>query len=224
MVIQERSYGGKLFRPTPEIYTSDDQNLLIIASPWGNPQAAREFIEIVSTQYRASVEDLDKTSIGHLSDHFSREENRLRMSMLAAHEDIKEKYNDDTLSAGLEVLCCLKIENKVSWFVVGAPFIALRRGEKLLPLHHPVDLSFDFSKDKTLPPLPKDLLGFQAQLNIEHGSFRREAGDQLLLINRSYVPHDVFTIPVAELNIENATLAMAKENENQPFWIGTLDF
>jgi hypothetical protein len=227
MVINDRSYGGKLFRPTPEIHINDNKTLCIIATPWGAPQAAKDFIDILSNLYLSSLEDMDKTVTVNSTavDFISMEENRLRMAIVSAHEDLQEKYNEDSITAGVEVLCCYREEFRLSWFVIGAPFMALRRGEHLLPLHHPVDLSYDFStKEKSLPPLPKNLLGLQAHLNLESGNFRLQKDDELLLIARSYVPHELFQIPPADLNIESATLAMAKENESQPFWIATLKF
>lgn len=227
MNINDRSYGGKLFRPTPEIYINEDQNLFVMATPWGATEVAKDFIEILTSQFRTSMEDLDKTMTTNsgAQDFMSFEENRLRMAIIAAHEDILEKYNEETISAGVEVLCFFKSEQKVSWFVVGAPFMGLKRDDKFLPLHHPVDLSFDFStKEKSLPPLPKNLLGVQSYISLESGSFRSQKDDEMILISRSYIPHEIFNMVNAEMTIENATLAMAKENENQPFWIGSLKF
>lgn len=223
MNIQDRSYSGKLFRPTPEVLINNDKDLFIMATPWGNPEAAKDFINLISTQYQTGLDDPDRTQSSQL-DFLSREENSLRLSIITAHEDIREKYNDDTVSAGLEILCCIKVDKTISWFVIGAPAIALRRTDKLVPLHHPVDLSFDFSKEKTLAPLPKNLLGLQSTLNLSHGNFRLQDNDELLLISRSYIPHSLFTMPVSDLHIESATLAMAKDNEDVPFWIGALKF
>jgi hypothetical protein len=224
MNIQDRSYGGKLFRPTPEIHINDDKTLCVIATAWGAPQAAKDFIEIISNLYLSTLEDMDRTVVTATNlDVNSLEENRLRMAIVSAHEDIREKYNEDSLTAGLEVMCGFKDELKFSWFVIGSPFIGLRRGDVLLPLHHSVDLSFDYStKALSLPPLPKSLLGLQSHLNIEQGNFRLQKGDELFLINRSYIPQALFAMPVPELDIESATLTMAKENENQPFWIAKL--
>lgn len=223
MQLIERSYGGKLFRPRPEVYVSDDQQLLIIATPWGPAITAREFIDIVSTRWRESGSDPDKTANYSIFDSMDADENRLRMAIQAAHEDIKDKYNDEEIVAGLEVLCILRNDRKITWFQVGTPFTSIIRDNKLFPVHHPVDLSFDLSTDKALPPLPKELLGFQNQVNIECGNFRAKKNDKLLFISRSYVPFEFFQMAPSTLDIENVTATLAQENEDHPFWIGILE-
>lgn len=223
MHIQERSYGGKLFRPRPEVYVSDDKNLVIIATPWGPEQVAKDFIDMVSTLMREGETDPDKTAVFLKSDSLDEQENRLRMSIMTVHEDLHDKYNEDTVTAGVEILCLIRNERRVTWFQLGAPFTTLIRHKTVLPIHHPIDLSFDFSTQKTLPPLPKELLGLQNYVHLESGSFRWQKEDRLLLISRSYIPQSLFQNNPQDMDLDQITALLAQDHQDHPFWIATLE-
>ncbi len=224
MQLQERSYGGQLFRPRPEVFFSDDRRLCIVATPWGPAQAAKDFIDLVSQQMRDADNDPDKTVVFLKMDSLDLQENRLRMAILSAHEDIRDKYNDDGLSAGLEILCLIKNDKKVTWFQLGAPFTSILRHNTIIPIHHPIDLSFDFSRNKVLPPLPKDLIGLPSHVHLEMGSFRADKDDRLMLISRSYVPHSLFLQEPAQITLESITKTLSEDHQDHPFWVGLLSF
>jgi hypothetical protein len=223
MQLQERSYGGQLFRPRPEIHISDNNSLVIIATPWGPAEAAKDFIELVTASLRNADSDPDQTVVFLKVDTLSTQENNLRMAIMSAHEDIRDKYNDDVASAGLEVFCLIKNEKKVTWFQMGAPATSLIRENKHIPIHHPLDLSFDFSRTKVLPPLPKDLIGLQNHIHLELGTFRWRHNDKLLLISRSYVPYELFKHEPQELNLDSVTKILSEDNQDHPFWLGILE-
>lgn len=152
MKLTTRPYGGKIFRPQPEVYISDDHSLLIIATPWGDSQIAKDFITTVTSSWQDGLRDPDKTYAYTPDDGLSSAEHLLKMAILTAHEDLKDKYNDEKLSAGLEILCLLKNQQKLSWFQVGAPSLILVRDQSLMPLFHAVDFSYDFSTLKNSCP------------------------------------------------------------------------
>ncbi|MCC6137599.1 MAG: hypothetical protein IT287_03135 [Bdellovibrionaceae bacterium] len=226
MQLTTRPYGGKLFRPLPEVHISDDQTMIIIATPWGNSAIAKDFISGVTTYWRDSTRDPEKTTTSSYipDDGLSQEEHLFKMAVLAVHEDLKEKYNEEDLSAGLEVLCLLKHQQKLSWFQVGAPSLVLVRDNSILPLYHPIDFSYDFSNsERLLAPLPKDLLGLQQHVSLGVGGLKWRKGDRFLLVSRSYIPSSFFeSITPATLTLDSASELFAKESENQPFWLGLL--
>lgn len=223
MRLQERSYGGKLFRPRPEIFISDDKKIFLLVTPWGPRRMAQLFIEKIQAELQDSTVDPDRTVVALSVDTMSEAENRLRLTLLSIHEDLREEFNNDTLTAGLEVLCLVKDDKKISWFQVGSPFFAILRDSHMLPIHHPLDLSFDHSKEATLPPLPKELLGLSQNINLEHGSFLHRKEDQILMIARSFVAPEVFSLPVTEMTLDRITQILAQDNVDHPFWLGFLD-
>ena len=223
MDFTERSYGGKLFRPRPEVFISDDKNFFIVATPWGHRRIAQVFIERVTSELQDFSVDPDHTVFSMPSDTMNEKENRLRLVLLSLHEDLREEFNSETLTSGLEILCLLKDENKISWFKIGAPFLAVLRSSQILPLHHPVDLSFDHSTTETLPPLPKQLYGLSQHTSIEHGNLMYRNGDRLLLVARSYMPFSTLQIKPDEMTLDNITLSLACDNEDQPFWLCLLE-
>ncbi len=222
MEINERSYGGKLFRPRPEIFISDDKKLFILATPWGQKRMAQVFIERVTSELQDFSVDPDHTVYSLPSDTLSEKENRLRLVLLSLHEDLREEFNSEALTSGLEILCLLKDGKKLSWFKIGAPFLAIMRATKILTLHHPVDLSFDHSTNQTLPPLPKQLYGLTQHSSLEHGNLLCQKGDRLLMVSRSYVPPQTLHLTPDKMDLDSLTLSLATDNEDQPFWIGLL--
>lgn len=224
MQITTRPYGGKLFRPLPEVHISDDQSLVIIATPWGNADIAKDFINGVTTFWRDSSRDSEKTTTYAPDDGLSQAEHLFKMAVLAVHEDLKEKYNEEELSAGLEVLCLLRNQQKMSWFQVGAPSLVLIRDKAMMPLFHPIDFSHDFSTpEETLAPLPKDLLGVQQQVNLNVGGLKLQKDDRFFMVSRSHIPSAFFqTLSPDTISLDEATSLLAKDNENQPFWLGLL--
>ena len=46
MTLEERSFSGKLFRPTPEVHIEEDGGFGVVATAWGNKQTAKKVIEI----------------------------------------------------------------------------------------------------------------------------------------------------------------------------------
>lgn len=235
MNFQERSYGGKLFRPRPEFHMAENSTLLIIATPWGNPQAATDFIETVSTQLRASNESNDQNVISMQIEGLNVSETLLRKAIFKAHDNVLEKFNDQVLSAGVEFICFLKNGPNITWFKVGAPFFCIIRDKTIMPLNHPVDYCFDYLIPEQLPgiaiprkdplpeppfaPLPKHMLGTHEQLHVESGTLRVSKGDRFLFISRSYVPGSLMAMDASKITLDSATLTLAKDNEDMPFWI-----
>ncbi len=223
MKLTERSYGGKIFRPRPRTFLSDDKNLLVIATPWGPRRMADVFLERIASEAQNPLSDPDLTILSTSNDIFNERENRLRLGLLSLHEDLREEFNAETLTSGLEILCLLRTHNKICWFQVGAPYLGLMRTPQHLPLYHPVDLSFDHSTpEKILPPLPRNLFGFSSHSSLEQGHFMQKPGDRLLLISRSYVPQSVFSLNTEDVSLDTVTQHLAQDHEEQPFWLGLI--
>lgn len=224
MQITSRPYGGKLFRPLPEVHLSEDHTLLIIATPWGNSSIAKDFINGVTTYWRDSAREANKNPMYAQDDGLSATEHLLKMAILAVHEDLKDKYNEEGLAAGLEVLCLLKDQKKLAWFQVGSPALVLMREKTFLPLFHPVDFSHDFSTPElSLPPLPKELLGVQQQVNLTVGGMKLHTGDRFLIVSRNSIPGKFFqTVDPETMTLDSASQIFAEDNEDQPFWVGLL--
>lgn len=224
MQLSERSYAGKIFRPRPQIFLSEDKNLLVIATPWGPRRMADVFLEKIASEAQSPLSDPDLTILSSFNDIFNERENRLRLGLLSLHEDLREEFNGEALTSGLEILCLLRTHNKICWFQVGAPFLGLMRTTQHLPLYHPVDLSFDHSTpEKVLPPLPRNLFGFSSYLSMEQGHFMQTPGDRLLLISRSYVPQSVFALNTTDISLDSVTQLLSKDHQEQPFWLGLID-
>lgn len=224
MNIEHRIYGGKFFRPEPVIEKSADGSTLFIATPWGPPEVATEFVESCINHLQSTQEDPDKTLIFTKKKQVTSGFSQVRESILRGHADILKKYNEEELTAGVELLCLYKSNNSIAWLQVGAPFFAILNEASLLPINHPIDLSYDYTKDATLPPLPKALIGIDNAPQIMHGQFLLKEHDRLLLVARSYLPHAVFSTDPQSIDLESLSLTLAQDNEDLPFWAGVVGF
>ena len=103
MNINSRSYGGKLFRPTPEVFKRED-GLLVIAMPWGPKDSAKSFIKTVSEYCSTRENDLEVTLPFGVLPSLSPLANRLRTALLIANDQLYSEENNSEYQSGVEAL------------------------------------------------------------------------------------------------------------------------
>lgn len=223
MQFSERSYGGKLFRPTPEIYFEND--LLIIATPWGPRNSAKKAIQIISDYYTSARNDVEVTAPFEKLTCLSSLANILRIAGLLANNTIHRDENKSEYVSGIELFIGAQIHNEFVWLQLGQPNILLsRNGHTLIPLGSTTDLSTDFSQsNEILPPLPSGLLGLDSNCNFVINSFRPQTKDRLFLISRSILPGDLFILSDKQLTTNEISRTLARQQSEMPFWIGALN-
>lgn len=218
MKIEERSYGGKVFRPSPILFSDQDEGILSVIFPWGaQNESFKSSIENFQQRITSIGSDPEKTLINVKARAKEQQEVILYDAIIGLNSDLL-RMNSEDLQCGVELFVMKRYGLRYYWATVGAPFVGLFHNEQLLPLHHPVDLSFEHSQEESLPPLPKRLVGVQAFLNIYSGSFTKKKADSLLLLARSFVPAEVFHL--SSFNEAKFSKTLAEDDVNQPFWLG----
>ena len=221
-----RPYGGKTFRPRPEVHLDAEAGLLLVATPWGPRSVARKAIERMLEYLTVAKQDNEATTpFGRLAG-LSPAANALRTAAMLANESILRDENKSEYKAGVELFAASFGEHEFTWVQAGAPqpFLARIGRRTLTPLGPQVDLALDLSDtgQTLLPALPSQLLGLDAWSNLHIGGFRARSGDQVVLLSCSSPAEEFYsTIPdTADLDVLSRTLA--KGDPDQAFWLGIL--
>jgi hypothetical protein len=220
----ERSYGGKTFRPRPEIHFSADTRLLVVATPWGSRSGAKKVVEIIVDYYTSSLQDLEATSPFEKLSCLSPVANSLRIATLLANDRLYREENKSEFTVGVELFVAAIDRYDVVFVQVGHPNILLgRQGRGLIPLGSHMDLALDVSgTNKILSPLPSHMIGLDPSANMTIGSFRPQTNDQLVLISRSAMSDRVYLLSQSEWNLEVISRSLSENHPDLAFWAGLL--
>lgn len=221
MKILERSYGGKLFIPRPILHEDSTRNLLLILTPWGNPQGSKKAMEKMVEFLETSTQDEDITSPFDRLESLSKTANNLRIATLIANDYLYKDFNKEEYLGGCEIACVQAKNSEVCVVTVGSvtPYI-LQNNSLPSPLMYQVSLAQDFEKNRNLPPLPSHMLGVNNNLNINIQSFRKQPQSELLLVNRVSIPVELYTQWPKPFELDEIALSLAKSNAEMPFWLG----
>jgi hypothetical protein len=224
MNFEERSFiGNTTSMPRPEIYFNAEEKLLIVATAWGNARGAKKFVETVSEHFLATRQDKDATSPFRRLEYLSTTANNLRISVLVGNEVLYREENRNEYRSGVELFVGSMREREVAWVQVGHPHILFcREGQPIMPLSVHLSLASEVSTEP-LPPLPNSLLGISPEPNLFVQSIRPQDGDSLLLLSRSWIPSELFSLAPEKRNFPGVSKALSG-NGKEPYWLGLWGF
>lgn len=222
MKIDSRSYGGHIFRPTPVIF--QDDRILIIATPWGDPQGAEHVVQSMRDYLSAAQSDVEATTLYQPLTCLSAGANSLRTAVLLANESLYRSMNMNDYTCGVEIFACVRTGEEVNWVQIGSPQAYLiRQNENPLPLNAHLDPALDFgSHHKDAPTLPSHLLGLDKTCNMTINGFRHQTNDRLMLVSRKKIPKDFYSLNSTEITLQKVSLLFAKDEAESPFWIADI--
>lgn len=221
----ERSYGGTVFRPKPEVDIEEDLSVGIIATPWGARQSAKRTIEILKDYVLSSRQDNEVTSPFQKLTCLSPLANNLRVGVMLANDSIYREDNKAEHVSGVEVLIFSHHEGELAFAQVGYPHLYLaRKGMPWIPLSVQIDLATELSQaPAVLPPLPQNLIGVHTTTNMNVSSFKTQPGDKLIFLSHSVVSHPLYTLAYEQSDLSKISETLAKQFSDLPFWLGVLD-
>lgn len=222
MSLLERSYGGKLFRPTPEVHLEEDGSFGIIATPWGNRASATKVINILKDYVLGARQDMEATSPFQKLSSISPLANNLRVGLMLANDSLYREDNKNEYTAGVEVLVFANSESELSFGQVGSPslFIA-RQGQPWIPVSVQTDLATEMGvAGAPLPPLPQNLIGLHTTTNMTISLFKTQPGDRLVLLSHSLLAHAAFMTPFEKTSLDRISGTLAAAYPDLPFWCG----
>lgn len=225
MKLVERSYSTKMLRPRPLIHSEDDGSLVVIATSWGQPEHGQRALDEVVKYVSAAKSDVEVTSPFEFLACVPDEVNYVRTALLLANDLLYRGENKMEYFSGVEILAMFRRGNMLAWAQVGNPSIfAQRTGKRLQPLQMGLDLSTEFNtQDKTLPPMPTELLGLEPSCNIQCGHSTLKAGEQVVLLSASSIANSLLTREPGKFDLNIVTQKMIQEDPEAPFWLGLID-
>lgn len=225
MSFDQRSYGGKTFRPTPEVHIEEDGSFGVIATPWGSRQGASRVIEILTDFVLSAKQDMEVTSPFQKLSCLSPVANSLRAGLMLANDSLYREENKQEYTCGVEVLVFAHHEGELAFAQVGYPQLFLARADRpWIPLSVQVDLSAELSRSsELLAPLPQNVIGLHNTTNMNVSSFKTQAHDKLVFLSHSVCSHPVFALPSDQASIDKVTEVLAKHYPELPFWLGVLE-
>lgn len=224
MAFEDRSYSGKVFRPTPEVHIEEDGSFGVIATPWGARSGAKKVIEILTDFIQSAKQDMEATSPFQKMTVLSPLANSLRAGIMLANDAIYREENKAEYVTGAEVLVFAHAHGELAFAQVGYPHLYLSRPMlPWIPLSVQVDLSTELSQPpETLPPLPQNLLGLHTATNMNLNSFKTQAGDKLVFLSHSIVASPLYAAPSQTVSLDQITQALSSNHPELPFWVGIL--
>ncbi|MCB0406626.1 MAG: hypothetical protein KDD34_00400 [Bdellovibrionales bacterium] len=224
MQIYEQAYGGKIFRPTPEVHLEDDGSLCIIATPWGGRSSAKKAIEVIVDTFLSSHTDLESTTPFEKDLSISPTANHLRAATLLANQQIYAEINTNEYHSGCELFVCAKIDNELSIIQTGQPQVFLaKKSLPIVPLATAADLSTCLSPNGyQLPPLPNALMGLEKTIQLNLYTYPLSSDCKVILLSRSFVPPRFLSVDGSDVNIELLVDTLIKQDESMPFWLGVI--
>ncbi len=219
MDIQDRSYSGRTFRPRPEIHVEENGQLLIVATPWGSRSGAKKVIECIRDFYLSARNDQEVTSPFQMLTCLSPAANNLRVAIMLANDMLYREDNKAEYVSGVELFVASRVDQEFVWAQVGHPQVFLKRSKQApVVLGGSLDLSMNLSGPETMAPLPQSLLGLTTTSNFSVQFFRPQQGDQILLLSRSRVAPQIFTLP--SFSLEKLSDSLVKDSPEMAFWMG----
>lgn len=225
-LFEQRSYSGKVFRPTPEIHVENDGSFGVIATPWGARPGAKKVIDTLTDFILSAKQDMEATSPFQKLTCLSPLANALRAGLMLANDMVYRDENKAEYISGVEVLVFAHNNGELAFAQVGYPHLYLaRKGMPWIPLSIQVDMASEMSRaPDILPPLPQNLIGLHNTTNMNLSSFKTQPGDRLIFLSHSVVAHPFFTLPADETTLDKVTELLSKQHPDTPFWLGVLTF
>jgi len=226
MAFDQRSYSGKVFRPTPEIHMEDDGSFGVIATPWGARPGAKKVIDILTDYILSARQDMEATSPFQKLTCLSPLANSLRAGVMLANDQVYRDENKAEYISGVEVLVFSHANGELAFAQVGYPHLYLARAHlPWIPLSIQIDLSSELSQPpEMLPPLPQNLIGLHNTTNMNLNSFKTQPGDKLIFLSHSVTSHPFFGLSSEKTDIDSVTEMLSKHHPDIPFWLGVLSF
>lgn len=214
MVLKSRSYSTSAFRPTPLIWNSDEGDLVIIASSWGEQEHAQLVIDEISKYVVAAKSDVEVTSPFEYLPVLSPEVNYLRIGFQIANEVVYRTLNKNEYAAGVEVLALLRTHKMLAWAQVGQPSLYLGSRTGIEPIGVERNIGSN---------LPARILGVDSSLYIQCGSLTLKEDHQLVVLSGQSSCANFYSQASSVFSLDSLTSALVQSNERDPFWLGIIN-
>lgn len=159
--------------PTTSYLLLDDQ-LIVFLRAWGSQDYNQKFISEITHFLSTAQADIEITSPFDLIENRTTLANKVRISLLLAHDYFFKVENKNTLSVGFELAVVMRNRGELAWGAVGR-FDIHKLSDKC-----PILISSEGSDQDETMLLPVDLLGVEKSLSLRCGSLVETKDDILV--------------------------------------------
>ena len=167
MNFQTRSHQGVVKMPTTTVQQLLDNNLIIFLRSWGSHDYDQKFTQEVMHFLSTAQADIEVTSPFDYLENLSSLANKVRISLLLAHDYFYKLENKNSFSIGFEVALFISDKSEIAWATVGRFNV-----HKITNQTSQIISACGTDRDRQVL-LPVDLLGVEKDFELRCGSVRR---------------------------------------------------
>ncbi len=119
MKFETHLHQGHFKIPKTSVHSLLDDKLIIFLRSWGSQDYDQKFIDEVMHFLSTVQADIDVTSPFEYMENLTSLANKVRISLLLAHDYFYKLENKNSFSVGFEVAALMKVKNEIAWGTVG---------------------------------------------------------------------------------------------------------
>lgn len=164
MQITTRSFAGKFHWPTTNVVNLLDKQLILFYRSWGSVDYNQKLTDEISHYLATAQADIEVTSPFEYKENLSSLANKMRVSLLLAHDYFCKVVNKSEFTVGFEVSVFLRNKQELAWASTGRFSLKKSHSDYLQTI-------FEVGSDlDSQVLLPADLLGAEGDFEIHAGS------------------------------------------------------
>lgn len=212
MKYEVQSFSGLQKFPPTQAYELLDGQLLLFLRPWGSQDYNQKFADEISHYLSTAQADIDVTSPFDFLENLTSLANKVRISILLAHDFFLKSENNSVFSVGFEIAVLMQNKNEIAWGTVGRFNIQKYNSEGVVNIS-----SVGTERDQDVL-LPIELVGVEKDLDIRLGSIR--------LKNENLIVSSTFNMNLSfELSSDQKDLNLkAHPESNSNYWFSKIKF
>jgi len=220
MKFESFGYRGSFVYTSPMTFQNQNENLLIIATPYGEGSDLEHSLGEFLNEFESQSEDLDATSPYPKLTCLSSEENLLFTSVQYLNDHIYSNHNKESFNLGCDFFCIYKKGNSIYTTQIGWPLSVLHKDKVNRPLC--AEYAFAPKNPDQAPYIPSTLLGLESSVNVKIQHIDVDDESEILILKSNESP-DAF-LNIYPDSLEEIANSFASKNPEQGFWLGKISF
>jgi len=211
-------YRGSFVHTSPLIFQNQSEDLLVVATPYGEPSDLEAALGEFMNEFERQSEDFDVTCPFPKLTCLSPQENLLFTSVQFLNDYIYSNHNRDTFNLGCDFFCVYKQGRSLYTSQIGWPLSVLHKDN----CNRPLTAEYAFMpKDKTKAPyIPASLIGLESSVNVKVQHIDVDENSAILLLKSNESPESLMLLYPNSLDV--IAKEFASQNTEQGFWLGKI--
>ncbi|MFZ3228798.1 MAG: hypothetical protein WA160_01240 [Pseudobdellovibrio sp.] len=210
MKCQIRSHMGLYKMPPTQVFELLDGQLVVFLRSWGSQDYNQKFIDEIGHFLSTAQADIEVTSPFEFLESQTALANKVRISILLAHDYFIKSENKNSFSVGFEVAILMRHKKEIAWGAVGR-FDIQKCSDK-----GSVTLSAVGTERDEVILLPIELVGVEKSIEIRLGSIH--LSNEFLVVGSAFNGKLNFKLGSTANNLEFAEPV----KEESSYWFSSI--